>query len=64
MNDPEVLAQTYEGFATRIVWATILHPFDLLATRIMTESGPEVTGRQTGRPVDRQTDRESHRDET
>lgn len=42
VNDPEVLAQTYEGFATRIVWASILHPFDLLATRMMTESAPEV----------------------
>ena len=42
VNDPEVLAQTYEGFATRIVWASILHPFDFLATRMMTESAPEV----------------------
>lgn len=44
VHDPEVLAQTYEGFATRIVWASILHPFDLLATRMMTESAPEVRG--------------------
>ncbi|CAN0272985.1 unnamed protein product, partial [Ectocarpus sp. 12 AP-2014] len=43
VNDPEVLAQTYEGFATRILWAGILHPFDLLATRMMTESRPEVS---------------------
>lgn len=42
INDPETQAQTYEGFATRIVWASILHPFDLLATRMMTESAPEV----------------------
>ncbi|CAN0066632.1 unnamed protein product [Pylaiella littoralis] len=43
VNDPEVLAQTYEGFATRIVWASILHPFDLLATRMMTEGSPEYS---------------------
>eukprot|EP00904_Undaria_pinnatifida_P002364 jgi/Undpi1/12128/HiC_scaffold_5.g01804.m1 len=43
VNDPESLAQTYEGVATRIVWATLLHPFDLLATRMITESRTEYS---------------------
>lgn len=41
VNDPEVLAQSYEGIVTRMLWASILHPFDLLATRMITESRPE-----------------------
>ncbi|CBJ30792.1 conserved unknown protein [Ectocarpus siliculosus] len=56
VNDPEVLAQTYEGFATRILWAGILHPFDLLATRMMTESRPEyATGTASVRHVLKQS---------
>ncbi|CAM9709684.1 unnamed protein product [Ectocarpus fasciculatus] len=56
VNDPEVLAQTYEGFATRILWAGILHPFDLLATRMMTESRPEyATGTSSVRHVLKQS---------
>eukprot|EP00903_Cladosiphon_okamuranus_P015732 g14520.t1 len=56
VNDPEVLAQTYEGFVTRIAWASVLHPFDLLATRMITESAPEYsTGISSVRHVLRQS---------
>jgi hypothetical protein len=40
MNDPEVMAQSYEGLISRVVWALVLHPFDLIATRMITESSP------------------------
>lgn len=31
----------YEGFMSRAAWAVALHPFDLVATRMITEPGPE-----------------------
>jgi hypothetical protein len=40
MNDPEVMAQSYEGLISRVVWALVLHPFDLIATRMITEASP------------------------
>ncbi|CAN0148636.1 unnamed protein product, partial [Discosporangium mesarthrocarpum] len=43
VNDPEVLAQTYEGFLNRMVWAVMLHPFDLVATRMITENSPQYS---------------------
>ncbi|CAM9774047.1 unnamed protein product [Ascophyllum nodosum] len=41
MNDREVRAQTHEGVVAKMLWACILHPFDLIATRMVTESSPQ-----------------------
>ncbi|KAG5177788.1 hypothetical protein JKP88DRAFT_331191 [Tribonema minus] len=37
--DPEMAVHAYEGVLSRAVWAVALHPFDLLATRMITEAG-------------------------
>jgi len=38
-HDPEILVQTYEGVGVKALWAALLHPFDLIATRMITTSG-------------------------
>jgi hypothetical protein len=34
------MAQSYDGLISRTLWAAVLHPFDLIATRMITERSP------------------------